>query len=180
MVTTVVLAILLACLGVSVSLALLVAHRDATISDLRAALRNASHHAPAVAPPSAVSGSAMFTLPYVGAGSFFVVAIAVRPESGSPTLTSLLVYGRHASPGERYGLIEDTCGGQYIAAFDLAEGTADRDGNFTIVAPNLAISPRSAAVWVLVYRLEDGAPLGGVQGPLTGYGGTTFRSPPRC
>jgi len=180
LVTTVVLAVLLACLGVSASLALVVAHRDATISELRAALRNAGHQAPAVAPSAVVSGSAMFTLPYAGGGSFFVVAIAVLPEPGSPTLTSLFVYGRHASPGERYGLLEDTCGGQYIAAFDLAEGTADRDGNVTIVAPNLAISPRSPAVWILVYRLEDGAPLGGVQGPLTGYGGKTFRSPPRC
>jgi hypothetical protein len=180
LVTIVVLAVLLACLGVSASLALLVAQRDATISDLRGALRNAIHQAPAVAPPPAVSGSAMFTLPYAGGGSFFIVAIAVRPESGSPTLTSLFVYGRQASPGERYGLLDDTCGGQYIAAFDLAEGTADRDGNVTIVAPDLAISPRSPAVWVLVYRLDDGAPLGGVQGPLTGYGGKTFRSPPRC
>ena len=120
------------------------------------------------------------TLPRAGGGSFFVVAIAVRPESGSPALTSLFVYGRQASPGQRYGVLEDTCGGQYIAAFDLAEGTADRDGNVTIMAPNLAISPRSPEVWVLVYRLEDGAPLGGVQGPLTGHGGKTFRSPPRC
>lgn len=180
LVTTAVLAVLLACLGVSASLALLVAHRDATISDLRGVLRNASHRAPAAAPPPAVSGSAMFTLPYAGGGSFFVVAVAVRPEPGSPTLTSLFVYGRHASPGERYGLLEDTCGGQYITASDLADGTADRDGNVTIAAPNLAISPRSPEVWVLVYRLEDGAPLGGVQGPLTGYGGKTFRSPPRC
>jgi len=180
LVITAVLVVLLACLGVSASLALLVAHRDATISDLRGALRNASHQAPAAAAPPAVSGSAMFTLPYAGGGSFFVVAVAVRPETGSPTLTSLFVYGRHASPGERYGLLEDTCGGQYVAAYDLADGTADRDGNVTIVAANLAISPRSPDVWVLVYRLEDGAPLGGVQGPLTGYGGKTLRSPPRC
>jgi hypothetical protein len=179
-VTTLVLAVVLACLGVSASLALLVAHRDATISDLRGALRNASHQAPAVAPPPAVSGSAMFTLPYAGGGSFSVVAVAIRPEPGSPTLTSLFVFGRHASPGERYGVLDDTCGGQYIAAFDLAEGTADRHGNVTIVAPDLAVSPRSPDVWVLVYRLEDGAPLGGVRGPLTGYGGETFRSPPRC
>ena len=179
LVTSVVLAVLLACLVVSATLALLVAHRDATISDLRGALRNASHPAPAVAPP-AVSGSAMFTLPYAGGGSFFVVAVAVRPGPGSPTLTLLFVYGRHASPGERYGLLEGTCGGQYITAVDLADGTADRDGNVTLVAPNLPISPRPPDVWVLVYRLEDGAPLGGVQGPLTGYGGKTFRSPPRC
>ena len=58
-----VLAVLLACLGVTVSLAVLVAHRDDTINDLRAALRNARQPAPAIAAP--VSGSAMLSLIHI-------------------------------------------------------------------------------------------------------------------
>jgi hypothetical protein len=77
-------------------------------------------------------------------------------------------------------VIEDTCGGQYVAAYDLADGTADRDGNVTIVAPNLAINPRAPDVWALLYRWEDGAPLGGIQGPLTDSDAKTFRSTAPC
>ena len=176
----VVLAVLLACLGVTVSLALVVAHQDDTIGHLRTAVRNAAHPAPATAALPAVSGSAMFRLPDAAGGSFSVVVVAVRPEPGSATLTWLFVYGQHASPGQRYGLLSDTCGGQYVAADGLAEGTADRNGDLTIVAPNLDINPRTPDVWILVYRWADGAPLGGVQGPLTGDGARTFRSAPPC
>jgi hypothetical protein len=175
-----VLVVLLGCLAVTVRLALLAAQRDDTINDLRAALRDARHPAPAAAALPAVSASAMFTLPDMGGGSFSVVAAAVRPDPGSATLTWLFIYGRHAIPGERYGVIEDTCGGQYVAAYDLADGTADREGDLTIVASNLAISPQAPDVWVLLYRWEDGAPLGGIQGPLTGSGAKTFRSTPPC
>ena len=176
----VVLAVLLACLGVTVSLALVVAHQDDTIGHLRTVLRNAPHPAPATAARPAVSGSAMFSLPDAAGGSFSVVVVAVRPEPGSATLTWLFVYGQHANPGQRYGLLSDTCGGQYVAAYGLAEGTADRNGDLTIVAPNLDIDPRAPDVWILVYRSADGAPLGGVQGPLTGNGARTFRSAPPC
>jgi hypothetical protein len=176
----VMLAVLLACLGVTVSLAVAVAHRDDTIGDLSAALRDAGHPAPASAVLPAVTGSAMFTLPDAAGGSFSLVAVAVRPEPGSAALTWLFVYGRHASPGQRYGVIEDTCGGQYVAAYDVAHGTADRYGDLTIVAPDLAISPSAPDVWILLYRYDDGAPLGGVQGPLTGAGARTFRSVPPC
>jgi hypothetical protein len=176
----VVLAVLLGCLVVTVRLALVVAHRDDTINDLRAALRDARHRAPAAVALPAVSASAMFTLPDVGGGSFSVVVAAVRPDPGSAPLTWLFVYGRHAIPGERYGVIEDTCGGQYVAAYDLADGTADREGDLTIVAPNLAISAQAPDVWILLYRRDDGVSLGGVQGPLTGSGATTFRSTPQC
>jgi hypothetical protein len=175
-----VLVVLLGCLVATIRLALLVAHQDDTINDLRTALRDARHPAPAAMALPAVSASAMFMLPDVGGGSFSVVAAAVRPDPGSATLTWLFVYGRHAIPGERYGVIEDTCGGQYVAAYDLADGTADRDGNLTIVAPNLAINPQAPDVWVLLYRWEDGAPLGGIQGPLTGSGTKTFRSTAPC
>jgi hypothetical protein len=170
----------LACLGATVSLALLVAHQDDTIDHLRTVVRNASHPAPATAALPSVSGSATFRLPAAAGGSFSVVVVAVRPEPGSAALSWLFVYGQHASPGQRYGLLSDTCGGQYVAAYDLAEGTADQNGDLTIVAPNLDINPRAPGVWILVYRLADGAPLGGVQGPLTGNGARTFQSAPRC
>jgi hypothetical protein len=179
-ITIVALVVLLAFVGVTVSLALLVAHRDDTINDLRAAARSARPSAPAAAALPSVSGSAMFTLPDAAGGSFSVVAVAVRPEPGSAPVTWLFVYGRHVQPGERYGLLEDTCGGQYITEYDLANGTADRSGDLTIVAPNLAIDPRAADVWVMVYRWEDGASLGGIEGPLTGGGAKTFRSTPQC
>ncbi len=175
-----VLVVLLGCLVVVTRLALLVSHQDDTINDLRAALRDARHPAPAAVALPTVSASAMFTLPDLGGGSFSVVVAAVRPHPGSATVTWLFVYGRHAIPGERYDVIQDTCGGQYIAAYDLADGTADREGNLTIVAPNLAISPRSPDVWVMLFRREDGAPLGGIQGPLTGSGAKTFRSTAPC
>jgi hypothetical protein len=175
-----VLVVLLGCLVVTVRLALLVANRDDSINDLRAALRDARHPAPAAVALPTVSATAMFTLPDEGGGSFSVVAVAVRPDPGSAVLTWLFVYGRHAIPGQRYGVIEDTCGGQYIAAYDVADATADRQGDLTIVAPNLDVSPQAPDVWVLLYRWEDGAPLGGVQGPLTGSGAKTFRSTAPC
>jgi hypothetical protein len=175
-----VLVVLLGCLVVTIRLALLVAHRDEMINDLRAALRDARHPAPAAVGLPTVSASAMFTLPDVGGGSFSVVAAAVRPHPGSAALTWLFIYGQHAIPGERYGVIEDTCGGEYVAAYDLADGTADREGDLTIVAPNLDFSPQAPDVWVLLYRWDDGVSLGGVQGPLTGSGAKTFRSVPRC
>jgi hypothetical protein len=174
------LGVLLACLATTAYLALLLTHRDSTISDLRTALGAARHTTQAPAAPStvpAVDGHAAFTLP---GGSFSVVAVAVGPRPGSVPLTWLLVYGRDAHPGERFGLLEGTCGGQYVASSDLADGVAAQDGNVTIVAPNLAISPRAAATWVLVYRRQDGAPLGGIQGPLTGPGARIFRSAAPC
>jgi hypothetical protein len=172
--------VLLACLGATVSLALLAAHQDDTIGHLRTALRNASHPAPATAALPVVSGSATFRLPDAAGGSFSVVVVAVRPEPGSAALTWLFVYGQNANPGQRYGLLSDTCGGQYVAPLGLADGTADRNGDLTIVAPDLDINPQASDVWILVYRWADGAPLGGVQGPLTGNGARTFQSAPPC
>lgn len=171
---------LLACLGVTISLALLLAHRDEVISDLRAALQNARHLAPASATRSAVIGSAAFRLPDAAGGSFSVVAVGIRPAPGSAAVTWLFVYGQHAQPGERYGVIEDTCGGQYVAADDVAHGTADQAGDLTIVAPDLAINPMASDVWIMLYRWDDGTPLGGVQGPLTGNGARIFRSTAPC
>ena len=48
------------------------------------------------------------------------------------------------------------------------------------MAPNLDISSTALDVWIIVYRLADGTPLGGVLGPLTGSGAKTFRSVPPC
>lgn len=176
-----VLGVLVACLGAAGYLTLLVAHRDGTINDLHAALRHARQ--PAAAQPTGLpvdSGSALSTFPDGAAGSFSMVTAAVRPKPGSTALTWLFVYGQHASPGQRYGLLEGTCGGQFVTASDLADGTADRQGDVTIVAPNLDISASDSDVWVLVYRLEDGVTLGGIQGPLIGNGAKAFRTTPPC
>jgi hypothetical protein len=163
-------------------LTLLVAHRDGTIDDLHAALRQARQPAATAAQPGlpVESGSALSTFPDGAAGSFSMVTAAVRPKPGSAALTWLFVYGQHASPGQRYGLLEGTCGGQFVTASDLADGTADRRGDLTIVAPNLEISASDSDVWVLVYRLEDGVTLGGIQGPLIGNGAKAFRTTPPC
>lgn len=173
-------AALLACLGVVVSLELLVAHQNDTIAGLRAELRNAPRPATGAAPQLSVSASAAYSLPDAANGSFSVVVVAVRPRSSSAALTWLFVYGQHADPGQRYGVISDTCGGQYVAPYDLAEGTADRSGALTIVAPNLDLDPRAPDVWIMLYRLADGAPIGGVKGPLTGLGAKRFQSAPPC
>jgi hypothetical protein len=180
-IATAAVCILLACLGVITCLALLVAHRDGTITDLRTALRNARHPAPVTAAgPPAASGSALFSLPDAALGSFSVVAVAVRPSPGATALTWLFVYGQHAGPGQHYGLLEGTCGGQYVTATDLADGTADRRGDLTIAAHDLGVSSQAPDYWVMLYRWDDGAPLGGVQGPLIGGGARTFRAAPPC
>ena len=175
--------VLLACLSVITSLALLVADRDHTITDLRTALRNSRHQSPAVVAAPALpvdSGSALFTFPDAALGSFSVVAVAVRARPGSAPVTWFFVYGRHADPGQRYGLLEGTCGGQYVTPSDLADGIADGRGDLRIAAQDSAIDPQAPGVWVMLYRSEDGVPLGGVQGPLTGSGAKTFRSAPPC
>ena len=78
------------------------------------------------------------------------------------------MHGQHADPGQRYGLLVGTCGGQYVTASDLAHGRTDGHGDLTITAQDFAISPQAADDWIALYRWEDGAPLGGVQGPLSG------------
>lgn len=167
-------------------LAVAVTHRDSTIAQLRTALRQARQAVPArsaaTLPPAQPvdSGSALSTFPDGTAGSFSMVAAAVRPRPWAAPLTWLFVYGRHASPGQRYGLLEGSCGGQFVTASDLAAGTADRDGDLTIVAANLDISASSAATWILIYRLGDGVTLGGIRGPLIGRGAQAFRSAPPC
>jgi len=163
--------VLVACLGVITCLTLLVVHRDDTITSLRAALRDTR-------PPAAdLSGSAVITLPGTASGSYAMVAVAVRARPGASLHTWLFVYGQHADPGQRYGLLEGTCGGQYVTPSDLADGVADRSGNLAITVPDLVLGPGD---WFLLYRWQDGVPLGGVQGPLTGGEARTFRSAPLC
>ena len=172
---TATIVVLVACLGVIACLALLVVHRDDTITSLRVALRDTRPPAPATA--AGLSGSAVFTLPGTARGSFAMVAVAVRARPGASPHTWLFVYGQHAGPGQRYGLLKGTCGGQYVTPSDLADGVADRSGNLTITVPDLVLGPGD---WFLLYRWQDGVPLGGVQGPLTGGGARTFRSAPLC
>lgn len=169
----------LACLGLTITLALQVAHQNDTINNLHAAVRNARQPAPAAAALPAIEASVAYTLPDTGDGSFTMVAFGIRPKPGSAVLTWLFVYARHAHPGERYGLLQTTCRGQYTIVSDLAIGTADQDGNLTIVAPNLGIIPQASS-WVEVYRLADGTALGGIQGQPIGRGATTFRDEPTC
>jgi hypothetical protein len=170
---------ILACLGLTISLALQVAHQNDTINQLHAAVRNARQPAPVTAALPTIEASVAYTLPDTADGSYSVVAVGVRPKPGSAVLTWLFVYARHAHPGELYGLFQATCIGQHVIRSYLAAGTADQDGNLTIVAPNRAISPQAGA-WVEVYRVADGAVLGGIQGPPIGRGATTFRSAPTC
>lgn len=175
------LAVLLA--GLSAGLGLMVTHQNRTIHDLRAALQNARRPVPVTAtelPLPTESGSAQYTVPVAGGGSLSVVAVALRTRPGLAALTWLYIDDQHAKPGASYGVLEGTCGGQFVTSSDLADGTADSEGDLAIVAPNLFINPRAANVWVLVYRLEDGITLGGVQGPLIGPGARAFRSTPPC
>jgi hypothetical protein len=174
-----VLAGVLTCLGLTVSLALQVAHQNDTISKLHAAVRNASQSAPATAAQATIEATVAYTLPDTADGSYSVVAVGIRPRPGSAVLTWLFVYGRHVRSGERYGLRQATCRGRGVTRSDLADGTADPDGNLTIVAPNLAIIPQEGA-WVEVYRSADSTGLGGIQGPLLGRGAATFRDAPTC
>ncbi len=170
--------VLVACLGVIACRALLVVRRDDTVASLRAALRDTRRPAPAAT--AELSGSAMFTLPGAAGGSFSMVAVAVRARPGAAPVTWLFVYGQHADPGQHYGLLEGLCGGQFVTASDLADGTADRGGNLTITVPGLGASAQDPKVWFMLYRSQDGAPLGGVQGPLAGRGARIFRSAPPC
>src|ERR1700677_441216 len=177
--------VLLAGLGAGIYLVLLVGHRDGTIGDLRAALRAARQSASAPAAPvelplPVVSASTLSAFPDGADCSFSMVTAAVRPSSSAAALTWLFISGKHADPGERYGLLEGTCGGQFVTSSDLADGIADRAGDLTIVAPNLDISAGASDVWVLIYRTEDGVTLGGIQGPLIGGGARTFRTTPPC
>jgi hypothetical protein len=181
-----VIVILLAGTGTAAYLALLVGRQDRTIAGLRADLRSTARSTTATAssgPSGTVlpveAGSAMFSLPQAG-GPLSVVAADLRPAPGSAALTWLFIYDQHAEPGQRYGLLEGTCGGQFVTSSDLADGTADRQGDLTIVAPNLTISSQASDVWILVYRWVDGTTLGGIQGPLVGGGARTFRTTPPC
>ena len=114
----------LACLGLTMILALQVAHQSDTINKLHAAARNARQPAPAAAALPAIEASVAYTLPDAADGSFSVVAVSIQPKPGSAVLTWLFVYARHGLPGERYGLRQATCTGQHVTASD--RGRRDR------------------------------------------------------
>jgi hypothetical protein len=170
---------ILAGLGLTITLALQVAHQNDTINDLHAAVQNARQSAPATVALPAIEASAAYALPDTADGSFSVVAVGIRPKPGSQVRSWLFAYARDAHPAERYGLRQATCTGHHITTSALADATADQDGNLTIVAPNLASNIPEGA-WVEVYRWADGTALGGIQGPLLGRGATTFGDAPAC
>lgn len=178
------LAVLLAvCLGALALTAAQLAQRDRTIHALRAAAQHTRQRqrpaAGSAALPTA-SGSALATFPGATGGTFSMVTAAIRPRPSAPPLTWLFVYGRHATPGARYGLLDGICGGQYVAPADTAHGIADRRGDVTIVAPDVPLGARDRNVWVLVYRARDGVTLGGVRGPFIGGRAVPFRTTPPC
>jgi hypothetical protein len=168
----------LAGLGLTITLALQVAHQNDTINNLHAAVQNARQSPPATVALPTIESSAAYALPNTADGSFSMVAVGIRPKPGSEVRSWLFAYARDADPAERYGLRQATCTGQHITTSALADATADQDGNLTIVAPNLASNP--AGTWVEVYRWADGTALGGIQGPLLGRGATTFQDAPTC
>jgi hypothetical protein len=141
-ITILVLGGVLACLGLTISLALQVAHQNDTINKLHAAVRNARQPASAAATLPPIKASDAYTLPDTADGLYSVVAVGVRPKPGSAVLTWLFVYARHAHPGGRYGLLQATCKGQHVTTSDLADGPRTRTATLIIVAPNLAISSR--------------------------------------
>jgi hypothetical protein len=170
---------ILAGLGLTITVALHVAHQNDTINSLHAAVQNARQSAPATVALPTIEASAAYALPDAADGSFSVVAVGIRPEPGSEVRSWLFAYARDAHQAERYGLRQATCTGQHITTLALADATADHDGNLTIVAPNLASNIPDGA-WVEVYRRADGTALGGIQGPLLGRGATTFQDAPTC
>lgn len=176
--------LLLACLGALVYTALQLTHRDSTIHQLRAAQQKAAQQqrsatTGSISVPSVV-GSAVITFPGSVGGTFSMMAAAVRPRPGVPSLTWLFVYGHNATPGARYSLLDGTCGGQYVTPADAAYGVADSKGNLAIVAPNLPLSPQDRHAWVLVYEAKDGITLGGVRGPFVGGHPVPFTTTPPC
>jgi len=170
---------ILAGLGLTITLALQVAHQNDTINNLHAAAQNARQSAPATVALPTIEANAAYALPNTADGSFSMVAVGMRPKPGSEVRSWLFAYARDAHPAERYGLRQATCTGQHITTSALADATADQDGNLTIMAPNLASTIPEGA-WVEVYRWADGTALGGIQGPLLGRGATTFRDAPTC
>jgi hypothetical protein len=174
--------VVLACLAATIAyLALLVAQRDHTIAGLRAALRVTRQPVTTAAPAlPQYASSAMLTFPDKSGGSFLMVAAAIRPQPGSGPVTWLFVYGQHARPGQRYGLLGGSCANGSMISYDWAAGTADWKGDLTIAAPDLFISGQDPDIWLLVHRLGDTSSLGGVRGPLIGGGAKAFRSAPPC
>lgn len=109
-----------------------------------------------------------------------MVVAAGRPRTGPGAVTWLFVYGQHAQPGERYGLLGGTCGGQYIAPVDWADATANRRGDLTILVSDPPIALQDPNLWIVVYQQQDGETLGGIQGPLIGGGDKAFTSTAPC
>ncbi len=175
--------VVLACLMVAVAhLAIVTSQRDVTIGHLRAALRTAQAHdagAPAAAGRPVTGPTAFHRFPDGRHGWFSVVATAISARPGAAPTLWLFIHG-HAEPGQRYGLLGDMCGGEFVTASDWAQATADRHGNLTIVAPGVSAQPASPRLYLVVYQLDSGVTLGGIKGPLAGAQATPFRRSPAC
>ena len=174
--------VLLGCTIALAGAAVQISHRDAEVDALHAELALARRGLAAATARAAPGGfrGVLSAFPGSEGGSFAMVAFARPSEPGSGPMSSLYVYGLHARPGQHYGLLAGSCGGQYVTSADLADGTANPGGDVTIVAPSAEISPRDPNAWVLVYRLSDGVTVGGVQGPFVGGHPRPFRSAPPC
>jgi hypothetical protein len=176
--------VVIACLALAVAhLADVTSQRDATISQLRAALRAArAHQAAGVLEPQvspAETATAFHSFPDGRHGSFSVVAAAISSRPGAEPTLWLYVHG-HAQAGQRYGLLGDMCGGEFVTSSDLAEATADRHGDLTMVAGDLPVQLTGPRQYLLVYQMDSGDTLGGIKGPLLSAGATPFRLDPPC
>jgi hypothetical protein len=158
------------------------AQRAATIGHLRAELRIVSAgqaRLPTSAALPLTSATAFHTFPDGSHASFSLVATAISPRPGAAPMLWLYIHGP-AIPGQRYGLLGDVCGGQFVTPTDWAQATADSQGDLTIVAPDLPGQPADPALYVLVYQQDSGVTLGGIKGPLVSTGATPFRTAPPC
>lgn len=174
-----VLALVLLLLAAAGYPGLLAVRRGHTIDHLRALLWTVQRRQSG-SPLPAAAGSAIHTFPDGSRSSFTMVAAAIRPAPRAGALTWLFLYGQHLTPGQRYGLLGGTCGGEYVTPTDWADGIADAQGDITIVAPDLPVAAQDHNVWALVYQVGNGITLGGIKGPFIGGRATVFRSLPSC
>jgi hypothetical protein len=173
-------AALAVCLGALGYTAAVAAHRGRAISALRAQLRQARRPgtSAAAATVPGYASAAVRSFPDSAGGTFTFVAVSIAPRPGAGPLTWFIVHGQHARPGQRYGLLQGFCGGQYVTPTPLASGIADGRGDLTIVAPNQQISLRDRTTWVAVYQYRTGLTLGGIRGPLAGRARGFLVNPP--
>jgi hypothetical protein len=170
--------LLVCCAGALASAVTVVMHQDKTINGLRVRitrqLRSSRNAAPAL---QVLSGRAFPSRP---GGSFTIVTAAGASGAAGQPRTWLYLYGQDTTPGGTYALVGGTCGAGDITSYAWAKGTANRQGNVTLAAPDLSLSPSDPHLWVMVQRLADGATLGGLSGPFVGGRTHGLWSQPPC